>query len=246
MGGAIASGLIAAENSAYEVYGYDVYPSVPGDPVNRISTAAELESISDIVILAVKPQDLESVCSSLKGNKKYISIAAGISTDKIKSWMAGTDIKQIARVMPNLAASVHKSVTGVYSSNADLKKIALDIFSSVGIVIDISKEDTMHAVTALAGSGPAFVFEFVHALAEGGVLSGIPFDQSLRMATDTIIGSLDYLKKSEQHPAVLRNAVASPGGTTIAGLLELETAGFHSAVMKAVKSASDRSHELGK
>jgi pyrroline-5-carboxylate reductase len=246
MGGAIAAGIAGVAGQPYDLFGFDLFESKETLPARRASSAEELEKTCDILILAVKPADMESICSGLKGDKQYISIAAGLSTEKIKSWMSRTEYRQIARAMPNLAATVHKSVTGIYCPDASLKKTALEIFRSVGISLDIPKEDSMHAVTALAGSGPAFVFEFVHALAEGGVLAGIPFDQSLQMASDTVIGSLEYLKKSKQHPSVLRNDVASPGGTTIAGLMELESNGFHASVMKAVKSATDRSRELGK
>ncbi len=247
MGSAIAAGLL---QNGMSVMGYDItFETNEGMPkpegIQPTGGILQLEEASDILILSVKPQDLASVCKKLKGNKKYISVAAGVTVDTLSDYISSSNIKHIARVMPNLAAEIHKSVTGVYSSDAELRTIAVEIFSKIGSVTVFPKEESLHAVTALAGSGPAFVFTFINAMAEGGVLAGIPYDQSLAMAIDTVLGSAEYLKKSGKHPAALRNAVASPAGTTITGLEVLESGSFSGTVMKAVKSAADRSRELG-
>ena len=127
-----------------------------------------------------------------------------------------------------------------------MRTVALSaaIFSAVGQVVRVKSEDWMHAVTGLSGSGPAFVLAVIQALAEGGVLAGLPYDTALQLARETVLGTAHLLRESNLHPAQLRNQVTSPGGTTIAGLQELESGGVPGTLMRAVAAAAERSREL--
>jgi len=148
-------------------------------------------------------------------------------------------------VMPNISALVGQSVSGVYCEDPDLLETAKSIFSEIGFALEVQKEELLHAITGLSGSGPAFVFAFMQALAEGGVLCGLSYESALQLAAHTLRGAADLAISTGEHPDVLRNRVTSPGGTTIAGLLELEEAGFHAAIMNAVEASARRSRELG-
>ncbi|MCE9600401.1 MAG: pyrroline-5-carboxylate reductase [Spirochaetia bacterium] len=240
MGSAIASGL-KARYPAMSMLGYD--PFTQSADVSAVANASELESRSDLILLCVKPQEMKAALAGLKGSKQYVSIAAGLGTETIRG-LLGNHSARIARVMPNLNAAVHMSATGVFCVDSDLAHLTKAIFESVGLVEFVDKEELLHAVTGLSGSGPAFVFEFLDALAQGGVLAGLPYDRALRLATQTLLGSATLVADKGQHPLELRSAVTSPGGTTIAGLNALEKNGFRAAVMSAVESASKRSKEL--
>ncbi len=215
------------------------------------AAANNIEAINkaEAVILCVKPQQMDNVLSEIRdkpiSGKLFISIAAGIRVEKIKGFLGPS--ARIIRVMPNTPAACLQGASAIYLSpdcSIEDREFAEKIFQSVGRVVIIDREDLMDAVTALSGSGPAYVFAFLEALADGGVKMGLPRDISLLLAAQTILGAISLYFESGLHPAVLRDRVTSPGGTTIYGLMELERGGFRALVMKAVEAATLRSREL--
>jgi pyrroline-5-carboxylate reductase len=205
---------------------------------------------ADIVILAIKPQIFTSVVSNLTLNPDrktplILSILAGVSLDKLAQ---GFPQFPIVRVMPNAPALVAEGMTAVSPNNlvSDHQlTLTLSIFTAIGSVIEVP-EYLMDAVTGLSGSGPAFVALMIEALADGGVASGLPRGIALQLATQTVLGTAELVKQQNLHPALLKDQVTSPGGTTIAGVAELEKNGFRTAVISAVTAAYKRSQELGK
>jgi pyrroline-5-carboxylate reductase len=240
MGTAIASGL-KDKHKDLVLRGFD--PLQKSALTAEESSGADLEQACDVILLCVKPQEAQSALQGFKGNKYYISIMAGVGTDRLQQILGGQ--AKVARAMPNLNAAVRQSATGLFCADESLRAIAVEIFSAIGRVEIVEKESLMHAVTGLSGSGPAFVFEFLDALAQGGVDRGLPYDRALALAVQTVLGSAQYVQTEGKHPLELRSKVTSPGGTTIAGLGALEKNGFRYAVMNAVAAASDRSKELG-
>jgi pyrroline-5-carboxylate reductase len=205
---------------------------------------------SDAIILAVKPQNIRGILSELKPlidpKTLILSVAAGISI----SFMEGLlpDKTPVARTMPNIAAKVGESAVAIcYNNYADakLKDLSRSILSTVGMVVEVD-EEKMDAVTGLSGSGPAFIFLMVEALADGGVLRGLPRDTATALAIQTVYGAASMLRTSGEHPAVLRDQVTSPGGTTAEGLFKLEQGGFKHLVIDAVRAAAEKSELLGK
>jgi len=150
--------------------------------------------------------------------------------------------------MPNMNAMINKGISALSANpfvNDKQKAIAYSILSAVGKVLEV-KEDLLDAVTGLSGSGPAYVFMFIQSLADGGVKMGIPRDQAYELALHTVLGSAENLLKSKLHPEVLKDKIASPGGTTIAAIHSLEKNKFRDSVIQAVETATLKSKELGK
>lgn len=203
---------------------------------------------ADIIILAIKPQVAASVLTALEPvmspDKTVISIMAGISTDFIEKIFANG--ARVIRVMPNTPALIQGAATAVCpgrkATQQDLE-IAREIFSRVGSVVTIP-EKQMDAVTGLSGSGPAYVFTFIEALADAGVKNGLPRDIAAQLAVQTVLGAARMVAETGEHPALLREKVTSPGGTTIAALHTLENGRFRGLLMDAVDSACRRSKEL--
>ncbi len=203
---------------------------------------------ADVVLLAVKPQyaaDALKEAAPLIGKALLISIAAGLSITKL-SVMAQT--ARIIRVMPNtpaLAGAGMSCFAPAKSVSPEDIAWAESILQSIGRCRQVP-EKLMDAVTGLSGSGPAYVFEFIMALADGGVYEGLPRDLALELAAQTVFGSAKMVLESTESPAVLRDAVISPAGTTARGVAKLDEGAFRSTVVKAVVAASERSAELGK
>ncbi|MCB1138905.1 MAG: pyrroline-5-carboxylate reductase [Leptospiraceae bacterium] len=212
--------------------------------LHRSPNARELETASDIVLICVKPQDMGAALQPLEGNKSYISIAAGISAQKVISQLPNPSAR-VARVMPNLGATIGQSVSGIYSGDKALEKETIALFSRIGMAFSVSRESLLHAVTALSGSGPAYAFLFLQSMAEGGIKQGLPADQSFEMAARTVRAAMDLFLESREHPGQWITRVSSPAGTTIEGLATLEDHGFRAAVIRAVEAAAERSRELG-
>ncbi len=207
----------------------------------------ELFSRCQRIVLAVKPQILKEIASQLRslvrGNHLLISIAAGISLPQLAEWL-GT--QRVIRVMPNTPAQVTAGASGMSSGKdctADDRTWALQLMNSVGIVVEVS-DPQLHAVTGLSGSGPAYVLLMIEALSDGGVAAGLARDVATKLAVQTVLGTAKMVAETGLHPAVLREQVTSPGGTTIAALQTLEQRGMRSALIDAVKAAADRSREL--
>jgi pyrroline-5-carboxylate reductase len=248
MGSAIAAGL--KETEGIEILVAEKKPEKAAEAVRThhlpVVQLPELISSVDIIVIAVKPQELARLfkdIQSLPKNKKIISIAAGT---KIEFFTAHLGTDQVTRFMPNLAASMGKALVGVsFSEQADdeFKKDCLKIARAIGTPCELP-ESLMPAVTGLSGSGIAFVFAFIHAMALGGVSSGIAYPDSLMIALKTIEGALAVVDKTKENPVNLLCKVISPAGTTIQGITTLEKEGFNYSVIKAVKDATERALEL--
>lgn len=219
------------------------------DGPRTIADNREAVRSADIVILAVKPYLVAPVLEEVgdllaDGARLLISLAAAVPIGRIESSLSGPC--PIVRAMPNIAMTVQASATGVCAnsrvSDEDLES-ALSIFRSVGVAEKVD-EGQMHAVTALSGSGPAYVFTLLEGMAAGGVKMGLPAPIAYRLAAQTLLGGAKLALESGKHPGELRDQVTTPGGTTIAGLHELESAGVRAALMSAVEGAAERSLEL--
>jgi pyrroline-5-carboxylate reductase len=203
-----------------------------------------------IVVLSVKPQAmnklLEEIKPALDQSKLVISIAAGVPIEAIER-KVGHGVR-IIRTMPNTPALVGAGATalapGEHATEADLTQ-ARALFEAVGMAV-VVEEPLLDAVTGLSGSGPAYIFLIIEALADGGVKAGLARDQAQELAAQTVLGSAQLLIETGEHPGRLKDQVTSPGGTAIAGLHTLEAGGLRTTLMDAVEAATDRSRELGK
>ncbi|MDR0767986.1 MAG: pyrroline-5-carboxylate reductase [Methanosarcinales archaeon] len=209
---------------------------------------AEVVKRSDILIIAVKPKDIEGALSTAGDtkNKLFISIAAGITINNLER-MAGHNARVI-RAMPNICATVLQSATGISrgtNATAEDAAVAMEIFSAIGVAMEIN-ENLLDAVTGLSGSGPAFVFEVIEAMADGGVYAGLDRGTAQTLAAQTVLGAAVMVIESGVHPGALKDMVCSPGGTTIEGVSVLERRAARSAFMDAVIAAADKSERLGK
>ncbi|MGN0770216.1 MAG: pyrroline-5-carboxylate reductase [Christensenellales bacterium] len=252
MGGAILCGALNQGSLKPEdVYVYDVNENVRSKfrnlGCNTTETAKELGTQADILLIAVKPQYAKNALAALENTvdgKTVISIMAGVTAERIRSMIEG-DIR-VLRVMPNTPALVCEGVVALCADNdlnPEEKVFAEAMFKSIGAVEWIS-ENLIDSAAALSGSGPAYVAMFIEALADGGVMEGIPRAAAYRMAINTVIGSAKLLQKTEMHPGALKDMVCSPGGSTIVACKELEHGGFRAAVISAVQAAAKKNREL--
>lgn len=223
-----------------------------------------LVEASDIVVLAVKPQVMDGMLTDLveawespsRGlnrvsggplrDRLWVSIAAGVPLHRIEGLLP--EGARVVRVMPNTPCLVGQAASaysgGKCATKEDLDKVGA-IFSSVGLAVPV-EEHHLDAVTALSGSGPAYVFLFIEALAAGGVQMGLARDVALQLALQTVYGSAVMARNAKEHLAELRDAVTSPAGTTAAGLFALEQGAFRATLMEAVAQATERSEALGR
>ncbi len=204
---------------------------------------------SDIIIIAVKPQIVPAVLNEIKSsikNQLIISIAAGVTIDTYeKNLPRGT---KVVRVMPNIAATVKEAASAISPGSAVSKEdmaIAGNIFSAIGKTVTV-QENLMDAVTGLSGSGPAYIFMIIEALADGGVHEGLDRNTAKLLAAQTVLGAAKMVLEGGSHTGELKDMVTSPGGTTIRGLRVMEEQGVRIAMMNAVIAACERSKELGK
>ncbi len=217
----------------------------------RVTTSnVEVVEKASIVMIAVKPQNIDDLLDELANSSHeghlFISIAAGIMTEKLAAKMHHKS--GIIRVMPNAPASVLAGIAAVCPgcnvSSSDLQR-AVSIFECVGRAVVIKNEALMDVVTGLSGSGPAFVFLVIESLSDAGVQLGISRKESSLLAAQTVFGAAKMLLETGKHPSELKDIVATPGGTTFAGLKSLEKGNFRSTIMDAVEAATVRSRELG-
>jgi pyrroline-5-carboxylate reductase len=253
LGGLLGGGLVSPE----QCYVTDILPDRRSHIQEKCKVRvgadnAEAAGWGDIVVLSVEPQVLDEVmraiASSFKKNALIISVAAGYPitrvADQAKPHLAAS---RIVRAMPNTPSGVLAGVTalaygtGVSKEEKDLARV---IFKSVGTVVEV-EERLMDAVTGLSGSGPAYVYVMIEALAAGGVKMGLPRQVAELLAVQTVLGAARMVAESGEHPARLKDLVASPGGTTIAGLHKLEEGRVRATLMAAVEAAAKRSQELG-
>ncbi len=205
---------------------------------------------SDIVVLAVKPQVMDGVLKEIAAapldGRLLVSIAAGVPLSRIEGLLP--DGARVVRVMPNTPCLVGQAASayagGRWALDEDLERVGR-ILSSVGVAVAV-EEHHLDAVTALSGSGPAYVFLFIESLAAGGVQMGLSRDVALKLALQTVYGSAAMAQVADEHLAELRDAVTSPAGTTAAGLFALEQGAFRATVIDAVVQATERSEALGR
>ncbi len=237
--------IIASDTSAARLEhlekGYGII--VQADNIKTLRSAG-------IVLLCVKPQVIDAVLSQIApaadAGKLVISIAAGISLERIEKALGAS--ARVIRAMPNTPALVLAGATGLAAGKAaspEDMKTAQEIFGAVGRAVVI-EEKLMDAVTGLSGSGPAYIFTVIDALADAGVKAGIPRPLALELSAQTVYGAAKMVLETGEHPGRLRDIVTSPGGTTIAGLHELEKGRLRAVLMNAVEAATDRSKELGR
>ena len=215
------------------------------------SSNAEVAKASRILILAVKPQHMEGMlrelATVLTPQHVVISIAAGVTISRMLQWL-GTEDARIVRVMPNTPALVQAGASAFSLGGKATREdalLAFQLFSAVGIAVETT-ESQLDAVTGLSGSGPAYAFQIIEALSDAGVRVGLPRAIATQLAAQTLLGAAKMVLETGDHPGVLKDAVTSPGGTTIAGIHELEKGGLRAALMNAVVAATARSVELGK
>lgn len=205
---------------------------------------------ADVIILAVKPQILSRVIDDIRDSvsprQLIISILAGVESTRIRDSLGKNN--PVVRVMPNIAATVDAAASALAGCDPATEKhyqVAETLFGAVGEVVQV-EEKLLDAVTGLSGSGPAYVYTVIEALCDGGVHMGLPRDVATKLAAQTVLGAAKLVQASGEHPAVLRDRVTTPGGTTAAALKELEERGLRSALMNAVAAATARSSELNR
>lgn len=247
--GILASGTVSPQNMVLTDVGAHLAALANELGVTAMDDNRQAVDKADLVMLAVKPQYIAGICAeiapALAPTTLVVSIAAGVTLSQIASALARTEIV-LARAMPNTPCLVSAGAFGLaFSAGAPgtARQAVHELLAPLGIVEEVP-EYLMDVVTGLSGSGPAYVAIFIEALADGAVQMGLPRQQALRLATQTVLGTAQLLQQSGQHPAVLKDAVASPGGTTIAAIAALEETGFRHAAMAAVRAATRRSREL--
>lgn len=250
MGGAMLRGWLAAGVTPDRFSVVDPLADGLPDRVSIHRSAKELDRQFDIVLIGIKPQMLASLAPDIAGllapNALVISILAGSQTETLSSFFPNS---RIARLMPNLAAAIGKSPLGLFSNqldDADREGIQA-LLAPLGTAIWLSDEAQMDAVTALAGSGPAFVYRFVDALTQGGVATGLPQDVAAKLALTMTEGAALLVAASQENPDELAARVTSPGGTTAAGLAVLDAdEALQKLVEATLRAARDRGTELAK
>lgn len=258
MGSAILRGIIETETlKPKEIIVYDVVDEILDSmkaeyDVAVASDEVDLCASSDYILFAIKPQYLQDVLNKISSSDTLdieknviVSIAAGQSIDKYQETLGKVPL---VRIMPNILALIGQAASALCASeevDGSQFKFVRELFEAVGetVVVD---EKLMDVVTGLSGSGPAFVSIFVEALADGAVKMGLPRKTAYKLAAQTVAGTGAMIVEKDIHPAVMKDMVSSPGGTTITGLHMLESLGFRRAAMDAVISATEKSKELGK
>ena len=216
-----------------------------------VAAADNRRAVADasLVILAVKPQIVETVCAEIAAvipaHGTVLSIAAGVTLRQLKQMLPREDI-MLARAMPNTPCLVAAGAIGLSvdpQAPQEVRQSLRALLSPLGLVEELP-ESLLNAVTGLSGSGPAYIAVLIEALADGGVRMGLPREQAQRLAAQTVLGTGKLILETQQHPAQVKDAVSSPGGTTIAGLAALEAHNFRYALIDAVQAATLRAREL--
>ena len=249
MGSALVKGFISTGVSPQDVLVYDPSENAQKKALSYnckpVDSLMSLEQCG-IILLAIKPQNLKSLAADWQlKNKIVISILAGIKIEQLKEAL---NIEKIVRVMPNMPAQIGKGVLAVnFGSNIEVqdKETILKLLAGSGGVYEI-EEKHFDAVTALSSSGPAFLLLALEAMTFGGVAEGLPAGVALEMATNTMLGTAEYLLSVKEHPAKVRDLITSPQGTTVAGLQVLEEKGTRAAYIGAIRAAANRGRELSK
>ena len=215
----------------------------------KVTDSYEEFSNTDVIVLAVKPQQLKQVCNSLSASlnaQLVVSIAAGVRSQDISRWL--NNHSAIVRVMPNTPAQIRAGISALYAMpavNQSQREQASTILAAVGKTLWLDDEAKMDAVTAISGSGPAYVFYFIEALQDAGIALGLDAESAKLLALQTFAGASLLATQSSEDIKTLRAQVTSKGGTTEQGILSLETADIKGIVNKAAKAAADKSVMLG-
>ena len=254
MASALIGGLIAKGTAPRAITVIDVSPAARerlGELGVRIGTAPDAAvQDADTLVLAVKPQDMRSALASLAGSvrgKLVVSVAAGITLDALSRWLDGH--RNIVRCMPNTPALIGAGIAGLYAlpevNEADRRK-AEAILGAVGEVVWVPGERLLDPVTAVSGSGPAYVFWFIEQLAASAEKLGIGRDAAIKLAVHTVLGAAKLAAGSEKSPSELRKQVTSKGGTTEAALKVFEEEKLAERLLRAIEAASERGEALGR
>jgi pyrroline-5-carboxylate reductase len=256
MGSSLVRGLLKVDTGkVFTVIGVDGHQSVCDDINEKCGITVYQDILKapknvDVIVICVKPQDLSGVADALRGriqpNAVVVSILAGITIGDLRDCLKFDGA--IVRGMPNICATIGEAATVLCENEfvTTVQKAAVtDIFSAVGDV-SWSKEVHLDAVTGLSGSGPAYLYMVIEALTDGGVKMGLPRPLALKLATQTVIGAGKLVKESGLHPAILRDRVTTPGGTTIHAIHELEAHGLRAMLISAVVTATEKSAQLRK
>jgi pyrroline-5-carboxylate reductase len=234
--------VVAEKNADRADYLARTYGITTHEPVAAVGAART-------VVLAVKPQDIDALLAEIRmavtPQHVVVSVAAGVTTSHLEARLA--DGVPVVRCMPNTPALVDEAMTAISAgAHADPSHLAIaeSLLAAVGKVVEVP-ESQLDAVTALSGSGPAYFFYLVEAMIDAGILLGLPRALAAELIVQTAIGSAIMLRDSGEHPVQLREAVTSPGGTTIAAIRELEVHGVRAAILAAIEAAAVRSRELG-
>ena len=249
--GAISVGIVEAENvigAARTKASRDAFAKATGGRVTE--DVSEVVRESEVVLLATKPQDIAKTLGEAgfkrRGGALLVSVAAGVTLESLEKLVPAS--VRVVRTMPNTPSLVGKGAAGfclgMRCKDGD-REIVRGLFEAVGLAIEVP-EKLIDAVAGLSGSGPAYVYLMIEALADGGVKVGLPRADAIRLAAQTVSGAAQMVIETGEHTAILRDKVASPGGTTIAGLAVLEERAVRSALIGAVSASHARAGELGK
>ena len=255
LGGSLIRGLLNAKQFTPQTIRATVHPSLPAEEIGKqlgvmvsAGNNAAAAQWADIILISVRPFQIQEILAEIKTSLQpkqiLISLAAAVPIKTIEN--AGASSVKIFRAMPNLAMTVEMSATAICANkiaDTEDKSLVENIFKTVGRVYRVD-ESMMHAVTALSGSGPAYVAFFAEALATGAIKLGLPANLAIELTEQMILGSAKLLLDTGKHPSLLRNEISTPGGTTVAGLKELDRGKVSEALQAAVKAAGDRSQEL--
>ena len=253
IGEALLSGLLRGERTSADVVVVEKHAERAAYIAEKYGVktldVAAATAVATTLVLAIKPQDIDELLDELAGHATpahlVVSVAAGVTTRRIEQTLPHG--VAVVRCMPNTPALVDEAMTavsaGAHADEAHLQ-VAEELLAAVGRVVRVP-ESQLDAVTALSGSGPAYFFYLVEAMIDAGILLGLPRSLAADLIVQTAIGSSIMLRDSGEHPVQLREAVTSPGGTTIAAIRELEVHGVRAALIAAIEAAALRSRELG-
>lgn len=253
MGEALVAGLLSAGWPPAEIVASDRRPDRLAELRERFeieTTGSNIDAIegAEIVVVAVKPQDMDALLAEIGGvltaRQTVLSIAAAITTAAIERHLS--DAVPVVRAMPNTPATVHEGMAGIapgsHAGEEHLAK-AEQLLGNVGRTVRVA-EHYLDAVTAVSGSGPAYFALLAESMIEAGILLGLSREISTDLVVQTMLGTAKLLRDEKMHPVELREAVTSPGGTTISAIRELEQAGVRAAFLNAIQAAMQRSKEL--
>lgn len=218
--------------------------------VNIAASNAEAVSGADAVLVAVKPQFLAGALQAVKNDISpealVMSIVAGVPVSR---YLEELNTGRVVRIMPNTPAQIGEGVCGWFATGTvtpEQKTFAQNVLSALGTQFEVTRESDLDLVTAVSGSGPAYVYLFIESMIDAAVQLGLPRPLSEKIVLQTVLGSAAYMKKAEKHPVILKNEVTSPGGTTAAALAAMEKEGLRTAVTEGMIACLQKTKELGK